>query len=212
LSFAAGNNARAQHQGSIVFADSTAAPFFSTADDQFSIKAAGGIRMVGDLTIESEIFCTDCIDSTDIADGQVMNTDIADGQITTAKLVDNAVIFSKIANNAIDSPRILDDSILSLDIKDGTIGAQDINFGSVFTLSGEFEAFPPLGGGIDTTLMVPVSDSMCFLTRIIFNDDDNFESPINDCEISDDGPQWKLTVRSASGNLAACVARCLSWG
>ena len=82
FSFAAGNRAKAMHNGAFVWADSTEADFASTANDQFSIRAAGGIRMVGDLTIESEIFCTDCIDSTDIADGTITSADIADGVLT----------------------------------------------------------------------------------------------------------------------------------
>jgi len=211
LSFAAGNNARAQHQGSIVFADSSIPPFFSTAADQFSIKAAGGIRMVGDLTIESEIFCTDCIDSTDIADGQVMNTDIADNSINTAKLVDNAVIFSKIANNAIDSPRILDGSILGLDIKDGTIQGVDIDFGSIFTISGEFSA-DRSNLGITSTPMTSKFTSMCFLTKTLFSDREGFS--FNRCEISAPSSIWSLTaeVDTDDEGFVECSARCLSWG
>jgi len=82
-SFAAGRQAKATHVGSFVWADSTGVDFTSTAPDQFSIRAAGGIRMVGDLTLESEIFCTDCIDSTDIQDGAITGSKI-DG---TSKLL-----------------------------------------------------------------------------------------------------------------------------
>jgi hypothetical protein len=43
LSFAAGNHARAYHQGTFVWADSTDADFASTANNQFLIRASGGV-------------------------------------------------------------------------------------------------------------------------------------------------------------------------
>ncbi len=48
-SVAAGAFAQALHQGSFVWADSTGGPFASTASDQFSVRASGGIRFAGDL-------------------------------------------------------------------------------------------------------------------------------------------------------------------
>ncbi len=42
-SFAAGNKAKANHQGAFVWADSTHADFASTASDQFLIRATGGV-------------------------------------------------------------------------------------------------------------------------------------------------------------------------
>ena len=51
-SFAAGRRAHANHTGAIVFADSTNSDYSSTANDQFSIRAAGGIIMnVSDATV-----------------------------------------------------------------------------------------------------------------------------------------------------------------
>jgi hypothetical protein len=46
--FAAGHRARAAHAGSFVWADSTDAEFASTAANQFSIRAAGGMRLSDD--------------------------------------------------------------------------------------------------------------------------------------------------------------------
>ena len=43
FSFAAGRRARANHQGSFVWADSTDADFSSTTNDQFSVRAANGV-------------------------------------------------------------------------------------------------------------------------------------------------------------------------
>ena len=44
FSFAAGQLAKANHQGTFVWADSTPTSFVSTAADQFSVRAAGGVR------------------------------------------------------------------------------------------------------------------------------------------------------------------------
>jgi len=46
-SFAAGHRAKATHRGAFVWADSTAADFFSTTFDQFRVRAAGGMAVVG---------------------------------------------------------------------------------------------------------------------------------------------------------------------
>ena len=46
--FAAGYRAKANHAGSFVWADSQDADFTSTADNQFSVRAAGGVQLAGD--------------------------------------------------------------------------------------------------------------------------------------------------------------------
>lgn len=48
LSTAMGYHARALHAGSFVWADSHFTPFASTADDQFCIRASGGVRLSDD--------------------------------------------------------------------------------------------------------------------------------------------------------------------
>ena len=44
--FAAGNQAQAIHTGAFVWADSTAATFSSIANDEFAVRAAGGVRFI----------------------------------------------------------------------------------------------------------------------------------------------------------------------
>jgi hypothetical protein len=51
-SFAAGYYAQALNDGSFVWADDTARSFASTAPNQFSVRAAGGIVLAGDVQIE----------------------------------------------------------------------------------------------------------------------------------------------------------------
>lgn len=55
-SFAAGANAQALHDGSFVWADSSGGPFTSTAANQFSVRASGGIRLAGDIQIDSSAY------------------------------------------------------------------------------------------------------------------------------------------------------------
>lgn len=50
-SIAAGYKAKSKHQGSFVWADYTAdSDFESITNDEFAVRAAGGIRLVGDIT------------------------------------------------------------------------------------------------------------------------------------------------------------------
>src|SRR5262249_49947676 len=44
-SFAAGNRAKAVHNGSFVWADSQDADFSSTSTNQFNVRASGGVRL-----------------------------------------------------------------------------------------------------------------------------------------------------------------------
>ena len=51
FSFAAGWDAQALHDGSFVWSDDTGVAFASTANNQFSIRAVGGIRFAGDVQL-----------------------------------------------------------------------------------------------------------------------------------------------------------------
>ena len=53
FAFAAGRRAKANHQGSFVWADATDADFASTGDNQFSLRASGGMRIAANVTTES---------------------------------------------------------------------------------------------------------------------------------------------------------------
>lgn len=52
-SFAAGRRAMATNNGTFVWADSTDAAFASTTNDQFNVRAAGGVRLVGATNLGS---------------------------------------------------------------------------------------------------------------------------------------------------------------
>jgi hypothetical protein len=51
VSFAAGSSAQALHSGSFVWSDGSGGTFASTADNQFSVRAAGGVVFAGDLLL-----------------------------------------------------------------------------------------------------------------------------------------------------------------
>jgi hypothetical protein len=58
-SFAAGQQAQALHEGAFVWADSENAPFASTANDQFSVRAQGGIlfhTLCAGLTLDGPLY------------------------------------------------------------------------------------------------------------------------------------------------------------
>jgi len=51
FSFAAGNGAKASHQGSFVWADDNGGAFSSTANNQFSVRALGGVRLAANVQV-----------------------------------------------------------------------------------------------------------------------------------------------------------------
>ena len=89
-SFAAGRRAKATHQGSFVFADSQDADFNSTADNEFSIRASGGILLNGAVLHASDRNMKD--DFTDISTQEILDK-VVDMPITSwrFKSEDNSV-------------------------------------------------------------------------------------------------------------------------
>ncbi len=75
FAFAAGNRAKANHPGSFVWGDSTAADIASTANNQFTVRAGGGVRF---LTGGAGM----TVDGTDILTG--LNATLLDGLDSTA--------------------------------------------------------------------------------------------------------------------------------
>jgi hypothetical protein len=55
LSFAAGRRAKSLHTGSFVWGDSTEADVASTTNDQFTVRATGGVRFISDTNATSGI-------------------------------------------------------------------------------------------------------------------------------------------------------------
>jgi N-acetylneuraminic acid mutarotase len=91
--FAAGTRAKADHPGSFVWADSQEADFPSTSNNQFNVRASGGVRLETGGTGVT-------VDGQPVVSGQVSAAQIADGAIGAAKLAAGAVDASRLADGA----------------------------------------------------------------------------------------------------------------
>ena len=133
-SFAAGRRAKANHSGAFVWADGANSDWASTANNQFLIKASGGVgininnatTMSGNaLTVGGDLQVTGAIKGAFDPDG------IATDAITSAKIKDGEVKTADILDETITSADIKDETITSSDIDDETITANDLGANSV---------------------------------------------------------------------------------
>jgi Chaperone of endosialidase len=93
--FAAGTRARASHTGAFVWADSQAADFASTATNQFSLRAAGGVRFVtggAGMSLDGQPVLSGAVTTGQLADSAVTSAKLADGTIAAADV--NAADFN----------------------------------------------------------------------------------------------------------------------
>lgn len=85
----------------------------------FMLSAVFGLFGAGALAAPppaSNVVCTGCVDSTDIADGGVASVDLANGAVTSTKITDGAVTNGKIAPDSVGSTKIIDGSVSSADV------------------------------------------------------------------------------------------------
>jgi len=93
-SFAAGRRAKADHLGTLVWADSQDADFPSAGPNEFAVRASGGVRLVtGGVGVS--------VDGNPLVSAPVTSTQIGDGAVGTADLANSAVTSAKIANGTI---------------------------------------------------------------------------------------------------------------
>ena len=64
--------------------------------------------------------------------------------------------------------------------------------------------------GWEHTTMVPASNSICFLTRVEFEDIDT-GGETSECRIDQSGGYWRLGAWAEDDSDAWCWARCLQW-
>jgi hypothetical protein len=94
-SFSAGQRAKANHNGSFVWADSTGTDFASTAGDQFSIRATGGVRFEtggAGATVDGQTVLRGTIGAGQLAPGAVTRGAIASGAVTTTEIADGTIV------------------------------------------------------------------------------------------------------------------------
>jgi hypothetical protein len=104
LSVAAGHRAKANHQGTFVWADSQDTDFASTTSNQFNVRASRGVRFEtsgGGVSVDGQ----------SVLAGQVNASQIADGAVTAAKLAANSVTSTAIATGAVDTTRLADGAV-----------------------------------------------------------------------------------------------------
>ena len=110
LSFAAGYRARALHDGTFVWADSTDADFASTSPNQFLIRASGGVRIFttggAGMTIDNQPVLSGPVGPAQLADSAVSTTKLADSAVTTPRLADGSVTATKLADGAVTAAKI----------------------------------------------------------------------------------------------------------
>lgn len=132
-SFAAGRRARALHDGTFVWGDSTNADFASTAPDQFLIRASGGVGIdrVPDpsikLDVDGVVRASDTLVSTKASGAPLsvvsndwvenLNADLLDGIHASAfSMFGSAVDAHELADGAVTGAKIADASITNVDI------------------------------------------------------------------------------------------------
>lgn len=123
-SFAAGRNAKANHPGSFVWGDSTVFDIASTATNQFTVRAGGGVRFEtagAGMTLDGLNVLAGIVGTAQLGSGAVTGVKIADGSVSTTKLADGAVTTAKLANDAVNSAKIADGSVTGAELANGAV-------------------------------------------------------------------------------------------
>ena len=122
--FAAGRRAKANHRGTFVWADDTNADFASTTNNQFLIRAGGGVgigttvttgaalTVAGSARFTGEVVAASFtgngaaltgLGGTQLADGTVSNADLAAGSVNATTVQDGTLTGADIANGSISN-------------------------------------------------------------------------------------------------------------
>jgi hypothetical protein len=104
--FAAGRRAKALHTGAFLWADSTDADFPSVAENEFAVRASGGVRLEtggAGLRVDGNPVVAGLVQQSQLAPGAVGNPALANNAVTTEKIVDGTVAFSDLSASAQDA-------------------------------------------------------------------------------------------------------------
>ena len=164
------------------------------------------LHVVGDLTLQSNIICTDCIDAADIAPNAVGSSEIAAGAVGFSEIAAGAVGSSEIVAGAVGSSEIADESITSFDIADNAIFSSHIAANSVGQSEIDLTIITfDASGGTDTTMIPVDGKSFCALLKARALDSSSAECDIDFGGLSD----WVLQSNTAG---AVCQAICIQFG
>jgi hypothetical protein len=142
---AAGRRAKAAQRGVFVWADSQNADFASTDDNQFLIRAGGGVGIGTNVTpelltvagnVKASAFIGSGAGLTGMSGGQlgansVSNAVLAVNAVTSAKIVDGSVSNADLAVDAVTSDRILDGAVGTADLAASAVTSAKILDGGV---------------------------------------------------------------------------------
>ncbi len=147
-SFAAGNQAQALHQGAFVWADSQSATFSSTANDQFLIRAQGGVGINTSNTSGATLTVNGTIFATGFS-GNLSGLSLASGPVSAA------LNFTNVNNSFTGDGGGLIDLNVNASQLSGTIGNSQlanswitIIAGTGLSVNGSGSGAVPLGGSI----------------------------------------------------------------
>jgi hypothetical protein len=103
---------------------------------QFINPGVGALNLDVDGTVAATgLDCSDCVESSDIADGAVFASDLANGAVTNLKIAVGAVGPNAIRPGAVDSTHLADEAVTNAKIADEAVTNAKIAPGAVDTSS-----------------------------------------------------------------------------
>jgi len=196
--FAAGTRAKANHTGAFVWADSTFADFASTADNQFLIRAGGGVGIGTNDTSGAALRVAGTIKADSFAgDGSGLAGLNADN-ITSGTLLDARLSASvSLLGTNIDSVEIADDTIVDADIS-GSAAIADSKLATI-TTTGKV-ADSALSGNV--SLLGQTIDSVEIADGTIVDADISGSAAIADSKLATITTTGKVADSALSGNVS----------
>jgi len=152
--FAAGRRAVANHRGTFIWADDTDADFASTTNNQFLIRASGGVGIGTNATTPDGLAVAGSVTAAGFAGDGAGITNLG-----SSSLAAGSVTSDKIATNAVTGDKLAADSVTGDNVVDGTISSDDFVNNSFWTTEGN-------GGTVAGTHFIGTTDDQPFEIRV----------------------------------------------
>jgi len=148
--FAAGRQAKANHQGAFVWSDSQSADFASTANNQFLIRASGNVG-INKNNPGTALDVNGTVTATGFAGPGAGLTGVipADNSVNATKIVDGSVGTLELADGSVTSLKIADNTVAAVDLASDVASLSKVSGGRM-AVSGNRVILPDFGA-IDTT-------------------------------------------------------------